>query len=42
MKRFAIIIAGIILAINCIAQINIWANTECHKKSEADPIYHRW
>lgn len=37
MKRFAIIIAGIILAINCIAQINIWANTECHKKVKLTP-----
>jgi pectin acetylesterase len=37
MKRFAIIIAGIILAINCFAQINIWENTECHKKVKLTP-----
>lgn len=37
MKRFAIIIAGIILAINCFAQINIWDNTECHKKVKLTP-----
>lgn len=37
MKRLVFIIASIILAINCIAQINIWENTECHKKVKLTP-----
>lgn len=37
MKRLTIIIAAILLTINCFAQINIWEGTDCHKKVKLTP-----
>lgn len=37
MKRITSIIAAIIMTINCFAQINIWENTDCHKKVKLTP-----
>ena len=37
MKRITSIIAAIIMTINCFAKINIWENTDCHKKVKLTP-----
>jgi len=37
MKRLSIIVIGFLMAISCVAQINIWENTDCHKKVKLTP-----
>lgn len=37
MKRLSIILIGILTAISCAAQINIWEGTDCHKKVKLTP-----
>lgn len=37
MNRLTAIVIGILTAISCVAQINIWEGTECHKKVKLTP-----
>ena len=37
MNRLTSIVIGILTAISCVAQINIWEGTECHKKVKLTP-----
>lgn len=37
MERLSIIVIGFLMAISCVAQINIWENTDCHKKVKLTP-----